>query len=475
VLIVQNADLLWTGKREFPNATLSCQDSRVVEILTAGQTDQPRPPSRTTRLDASGCVVIPGLVNAHHHLLQSAFRTHPATRHISMRDWLKQMGHLYSQARVDPPFVAAAAAVAIAESLLNGVTTVADHHLTWPPNVSPTEIASAAIETARDMGIRFVFAHGTACGEPEEVASYLETLASRYKSESSDGMFQLAVGPAGIHSDNQAMFETMSAVASQLSLRRRTQANEQIDVELATEQYGKRPLELLDDWGWLAADVTLAHLCDITPQERQRIAQSGASATHAPGCDVPMGWGVAEVGELLDAGVAVGLGTSGGGSNDAGHLLADARLAMQISALTGRPLSAKEVLTMATAGSAAGLGRSSTLGHLEPSAAGGSPRTTGGIGAAGEPATNDAPGTASMPSTANSPGTAADFCCYDISGPDDAGVADRLAGLLWASPGRKPRHVVIAGKVVVQDWQLVNTDVQKLVNSLRNELQRRLG
>ena len=88
------------------------------------------------------------------------------------------------------------------------------------------------------------------------------------------------------------------------------------------------------------------------------------TATHAPGCDVPMGWGVAEAGALIDRGVAVGLGTSGGGSNDAGHLLADARLAMQVSALTGRVLTAREVLTMATAGSAAGLGRPE-LGHLE--------------------------------------------------------------------------------------------------------------
>ena len=137
------------------------------------------------------------------------------------------------------------------------------------------------------------------------------------------------------------------------------------------------------------------------------MAASGATATHAPGCDLPMGWGVAPVGALLDAGVAVGLGTSGGGSNDAGHLLADARLALQVAPLAGRPLTAREVLAMATAGSAAGLGRPD-LGSLEP-------------------------------------GAAADLGCWDVAGVADAGVADPVAGLVWAAPGRRPRHVVVAG------------------------------
>ena len=133
-----------------------------------------------------------------------------------------------------------------------------------------------------------------------------------------------------------------------------------------------------------------------------------------------MGWGVAPVAALRDAGVAVGLGTSGGGSNDAGHLLADARLAMQVAPLVGRPLAAREVLELATAGSATGLGRPE-LGHLRP-------------------------------------GAAADLCVWDVSGVADAGVADPVAGLLWAAPGRRPRHVVVGGRVVVRDGRLVAAD-----------------
>jgi cytosine/adenosine deaminase-related metal-dependent hydrolase len=136
------------------------------------------------------------------------------------------------------------------------------------------------------------------------------------------------------------------------------------------------------------------------------------------------------VAALLDAGVAVGLGTSGGGSNDAGHLLADARLALQVAPLAGRPLTAIEVLRMATAGSAAGLGRGGELGSLEPGAAG-------------------------------------DLAVYDLRGVADAGVADPVAGLLWAAPGRRPRDVAVGGRVVVREGALVHADERALAERLR--------
>ncbi len=237
-----------------------------------------------------------------------------------------------------------------------------------------------------------------------------------------------------MHSDSRETFELLAEVAARHGLRRRTQANEQVDVAIALEKYGRRPLDLLEEWGWLAPDVTLAHLCDVDADEIARLAAAGVTATHAPGCDVPMGWGIAPVAALRDAGVTVGLGTSGGGSNDAGHVLADARLAMQVSALVGPQLPARDVLAMATAGSAAGLGRSD-LGHLGP-------------------------------------GSAGDLCVWDVSGVADAGVADPVAGLLWASPGRRPRHVVVGGRVVVRDYELVTGDQHEIAARLRERVGR---
>lgn len=390
-------------------------------------------------LDASGCVITPGLVNAHHHFLQSAFRTMPGTRGVSMAKWLTTMAAAYHDIGLDADLCAISARIAVAEGVLCGVTTVADHQLNWPADADSVDLARAIADASREIGARLIFVRGSARHDPQLVADSAEAildslLPNAHDGVSPDGMLQLAVGPAGVHSDNEATFRLLGEVASRRGLRRRTQANEQVDVAAAMERYGRRPLDLLDEWGWLAPDVTIAHLCDVTPVEIERLAAAGASATHAPACDVPMGWGVSPVALMRDAGISIGLGTSGGGSNDAGHLLADARLAMQISGLVGPQLTAREVLHMATEGGAAGLGRDE-LGNLRA-------------------------------------GAAADLCIWDVSGVADAGVADPIAGLLWASPGRRPRHVVVAGKTVVRDYRLVNANESELTRQLARRTSR---
>ncbi|MDR6689848.1 cytosine/adenosine deaminase-related metal-dependent hydrolase [Microbacterium sp. 1154] len=430
VVVVRGAVAVVDGSGRVREGDVTIVDGVVVE--NADTTD-------AEIIDAAGCVVTPGLVNAHHHLLQTAFRTLPGTRGIPMRDWLPAMAAAYTAAGVDPELTGLAARAGLAEALLCGVTTVADHHLTWPAGADTVGMARAGASAAADLGARLVFVRGAARDDPQTAAASAEAIVSslvpdRAGGVAADGMLQVAVGPAGVHSDPRETFELLGEVAQRHGLRRRTQANEVVDVEIAVARYGKRPLDLLEEWGWLAPDVTLAHLCDVTDDEIARVAASGVSATHAPGCDVPMGWGVAPVRRLLDAGVAVGLGTSGGGSNDAGHLLADARLALQVSALVGPQLPASDVLTMATAGSADGLGRPE-LGRLTP-------------------------------------GSAADLCLWDVSGVADAGVADPVAGLLWAAPGRRPRTVLVAGRVVVDEGRLVRADEREVVARLFERVKR---
>lgn len=393
-------------------------------------------------LDASGCVVTPGLVNAHHHLLQSAFRTLPGTRGVPMSHWLPTMAAAYAEAGVDAELASLAASVGVAEGLLCGVTTVADHHLTWPSSLSTADtvaLATAVADAALALGGRLAFVRGSARDDPQQAAASADAIITALKPRTEPvdergRMLQLAVGPAGVHSDSRETFELLGEVAARHGVRRRTQSNEQVDVAVSLEKYGRRPLDVLEEWGWLAPDVTLAHLCDVTPDEIARLAAAGVTATHAPGCDVPMGWGVAPVAQLRDAGLPVGLGTSGGGSNDAGHLLADARLAMQVSGLVGEQLPARDVLAMATRGSAHGLGRDD-LGHLAE-------------------------------------GSAGDLCVWDVSGVADAGVADPVAGLLWASPGRRPRHVVVGGRVVVRDYVLLTADEAEIAARLRERVAR---
>jgi 8-oxoguanine deaminase len=393
-------------------------------------------------LDVSGCVVTPGLVNAHHHLLQSAFRTLPGTRGVPMRDWLPAMAAAYGKAGHDAEMYGLAAAVGAAEGLLCGVTTVADHHLNWPHGASiasTVDLAAATVAAVRGVGARLAFVRGSARDDAAWAAESATAIVATLLPEatggiSGDGMLQLAVGPAGVHSDSEETFVALREVALRYGLRRRTQAGEQVDTAIALDRYGRRPLDLLAEWGWLEPGVTVAHLCDVTDDEISRLAEAGVTATHAPGCDVPMGWGIAPVAKLLDAGVSMGLGTSGGGSNDAGHLLADARLALQVSGLVGPQLSARTVLAMATSGSAAGLGRPE-LGHV-------------GAGSAG------------------------DVCVWDVGGVADAGIADPVAGLLWGAPGRRPRDVIVGGRIAVRDYRLTEVDERDLVSRLRDRLRR---
>ncbi|GAA3658184.1 amidohydrolase family protein [Microbacterium marinilacus] len=428
-LRVRDALSVWSAAAE-GTGEVHVADGRIVAEPVADAVD----------LDAGGCVVTPGLVNAHHHLLQTAFRTLPGTRAVAMRDWLPAMAAAYREAVVDGALAYAASRAGIAEALLSGVTTIADHHLTWPGAgaESDVEIADGTLRAARKLGARVAFVRGTAGDSAAAAAESAEAIVALAGTgpggTTADGMVQIAVGPAGVHSDARETFDALGDVARRHGLRRRTQANEQVDTEIAATRYGRRPIELLDEWGWVAGDVTLAHLCDVTDDEIALLAERGVTATHAPGCDVPMGWGVAPVAKMLAAGIPVGLGTSGGGSNDAGHLLADARLAMQVSGLAGRQLAAREMLEAATQGSAAGLGRAD-LGRIEV-------------------------------------GAAADLCVWDVSGVADAGVADPVAGLLWAAPGRRPRHVVVAGRFVVQDYRLVSGDEGEIVAALRERVAR---
>ncbi|MBP2437281.1 amidohydrolase family protein [Microbacterium amylolyticum] len=402
-----------------------------VHIVDGSISSQPAQPAE--RIDVTGCVVTPGLVNAHHHLMQSAFRTLPGTRGVSMAEWLPTMAAAYTEARIDESLTYAAARAGIAESLLCGVTMVADHHLNWAGAKDTVSVAAGVVRASRELGARVAFVRGSAGDDPDAAAASADKIAAEFAPDvggvSADGGVQIAVGPAGVHSDGEAMFRALADVATDRGLRRRTQANEQVDTAVALERYGRRPLELLDDWGWLEPDVTIAHACDVTDDEIGLLASRGVSVTHAPGCDVPMGWGIAPVHKLRQAGIEVGMGTSGGGSNDAGHLLADARLAMQVSGLVGPALDARSILAAATAGSARGLGRHE-LATLEV-------------------------------------GSTADVCVWDVSTITDAGTADPVAGLLWLNPGRRPRHVIVGGRFVVRDYALVTGDEHEIRAALR--------
>ena len=248
VLTVRGAELVWDGVgAPVPGGEIVCgPDGRVAA--------RPEQRDRTAGpvLDASGCVVTPGLVNAHHHLLQTAFRTLPGTRGVPMVQWLPTMAAAYAAVGVDDELAYAAASAGLAEALLCGVTTVADHHLTWPSS-SPAQpsladggvgIATATATAARELGARVAFVRGSARDDAETAASSAAAIAQAlvpHGGVTEDGVLQVAVGPAGVHSDSPDTFRLLGEVASAHGLRRRTQANEQVDVARAAQRYGRRP------------------------------------------------------------------------------------------------------------------------------------------------------------------------------------------------------------------------------------------
>ena len=271
MLTLSGAERLLLGPAGEVTADIHCADGVVVaDAVPGGEV-----------LDVSGCVITPGLVNAHHHLFQTAFRTIPDTRGVPMARWLPTMAEAYASAGVDPELGGAAARAGLAEALLCGVTTVADHHLTWPSGLdiaSTVEFADAVRSAAEELHVRLVFVRGSAKDNPYVAGDSAEAIAAHWftpddRGVTPDGMVQLAVGPAGVHSDPKETFDALAAVAAKYGLRRRTQANEQVDVAIALERYGRRPLELLDEWGWLAPDVTLAHLCEVTDAEIARLEE----------------------------------------------------------------------------------------------------------------------------------------------------------------------------------------------------------
>ena len=214
MLTITGADLIVVdGSTERTGDLVIDDDGRVARDPTAatGSDEQV--------LSGSGAIVTPGLINAHHHLLQSAFRTLPGTRGVPMAEWLSTMRAAYEAAGVDPELAGAAAGVGWAEALLCGVTTVADHHLTWPPGCDPVAIATATAATAARLGARLVFVHGSAGNRAEDIAAAATAVVERLvpcreDGVSADGMVQVAVGPAGVHSDGQETFEALARLGA---------------------------------------------------------------------------------------------------------------------------------------------------------------------------------------------------------------------------------------------------------------------
>ena len=329
------------------------------------------------RLDARGCLATPGLVNCHHHLFQ--WITRGLAQQATLFEWLTELYPIW--AGLDAELEHDAARAALAALALSGCTSASDHHYLFPRRGG--DLLAAGVEAARQVGLRFHPCRGSmdlgrsrgglppdeVVEDRDEILAATEAAIDRHHDPAPDAMLRVAVGPCSPFSVTQELLRESAALARRRGVRLHTHLAETLDEEaFCRERFGRTPAQYLDDLGWLAGDVWLAHCVHLEAEAIRRFGATGTGVAHCPSSNGRLGAGIAPVTDLLAAGAPVGLGVDGAASNEAGQLLPEARQALLLARLRGGPaaLSARRALAMATIEGARCLGRQAELGSLEP-------------------------------------------------------------------------------------------------------------
>ena len=443
-LLIRNADCLLTmdeTRRELVSADVLLRDGVVVAVgqnlTTEGEV-----------VEASGCVVTPGLVNTHHHLYQSLTRAVPGGQDALLFGWLKTLYPIW--ARFTPDHMYVSAQVGLAELALSGCTLSSDH-LYMYPNGSRLE---DTIHAAAEIGMRFQPTRGAmSIGESdgglppdalvEREAAILEDcirVIDGFHDPSASSMCRVGIAPCSPFSVSRDLMRDAALLAREKGVMLHTHlAENDEDIAYSLAQFGCRPGQYAQDLGWVGPDVWHAHCVKLDPSEIALFAQTKTGVAHCPCSNCRLGSGIAPLRAMRDAGVPVGLGVDGSASNDAGNLVAEARQAMLLQRVAGGAdaMSAREALEIATRGGADILGRPE-CGRIEV-------------------------------------GARADIAIWDVSGIESAGSWDPAA-LLLAGP-TTVRDLLVEGRSVVRDGQVVTIDLpaqiaqqNKLARALRDAI-----
>jgi cytosine/adenosine deaminase-related metal-dependent hydrolase len=328
------------------------------------------------RVDGRGCLVTPGLVNTHHHLYQ--WLTRGLAQDSTLFGWLTTLYPIW--ARMDAAAVHAAAAANLGWLALSGCTTTTDHHYVFPRDAG--DCLEAEIAAASRIGVRFHPTRGSmdlgrsqgglppddVVEDRDRILTETESAIDRWHDTSFDAMTRIAVAPCSPFSVTPELMRESAELARRRDVRLHTHLAETLDEEeFCQATYGKTSAEYVDDLGWLAEDVWLAHCVHLNDSAVKRFAETGTGVAHCPTSNGRLGAGSARVRELLDASVPVGMGVDGAASNEDGRLVAELQAALVVARLRGGPtsLTAREALRLATIGGARCLGRDSELGSLE--------------------------------------------------------------------------------------------------------------
>lgn len=379
-------------------------------------------------IDGRSAIAIPGLINTHHHLYQTLTRAYPAAADAELFDWLRILYPVW--ARLDEESLHAAALVGMAELLLSGCTTTADHHYVFPKGHG--KLIDVEIEAARRIGIRFHATRGSmSVGQsngglpPDSVVEKedgilgdCERVIRKFHDPSPGSMLQIALAPCSPFSVSRRLMRETAELANRHGVRLHTHLAETRDEEAyCLRRFHKRPLDLLEDAGWLGANTWLAHGIHFTRGEIARLGRAGVGIAHCPTSNMRLGSGCAPVRALRRSGSPVGLGVDGSASNDSSHMLAEARQALLLQRLRhgASALTVRDALRMATVEGARCLGRDD-IGTLEP-------------------------------------GKRGDVALYDLRDVGYSGAGDAFLALLLCAPARV-ETLVVEGLIVVEGGEL---------------------
>ena len=433
-LVVANARCVATmdgTRRELDGGWVAITAGLVAAVGTGA------PPNAVERLDATDCLVTPGLVNTHHHLFQNLTRAWAPMTDKPLFSWLQS---LYPRWRaLDPEAAYLSAWVGLAELALSGCTTSTDHLYLHPRGAG--DLLAAEIDAAADLGVRFHPTRGSmslsekdgglppddVVADDDEILAASEAAVDRHHDRAHGAMVRIALAPCSPFSVTEELMVRSAELAERLDVRLHTHFAENAeDDEFSLATFGCRPTEYLERTGWLIDRAWLAHCVMPNPDEVVRLGRAGVGVAHCPSSNLILASGIAPVVALRAAGVAVGLGVDGSSSADAGSLWLEARQAMLLAKLRdgAGAGTARMALEMATLGGAACLGRAGELGVLTPGAVG-------------------------------------DVAVWPLTGPVYAGVvADPIEGWLRSGPVFA-RHTVVHGRPVVRDGQLVHAAVEE--------------
>jgi len=410
-------------------------------------------------LDCSDSVVLPGLVNTHHHFYQTLTRNLPAVQNAKLFDWLVYLYEIWKH--IDEEAIFWSSAIAVGELLKTGCTLTTDHHYLYPRKIVENNISIMKIQfdVADRLGIRFSPTRGSMSKSkkdgglpPEDVVqdedkilSETENIIKTFHDPSEDSMRKVVVAPCSPFSVSESLMKKSVELARKYKVKLHTHLAETEDeVEYCIEKYGRRPLKLMEDLNFIGDDVFYAHGIFFNDEDLDLLAKTGTAIAHCPSSNMRLGSGICRVSEGLKKGINFGLAVDGSASNDSSDILAEARMALLLQRVKygSNSIDARQVFDIAINGGAKILGYNK-IGKIES-------------------------------------GYLADIVVFKVLDRIDfaGSLSDPFAALLFTGNNHQTKYTIVNGVVVVKDGRLTNMDeieIAKNGNRIAKELYEKAG